>query len=194
MSIGRRSANNSMLTVSSTGGKCQASTYTSARGPGAPSIGAAGGFLIRSGPLKASNAVYTAPAPNRFKDFWRERVTRNRSGVRLFDIRRRSIPPPPQGPAAQALALMLGLFSSCGLRSPSRPDTRSTAGPAPSVPTEASGCRSMVRRSIALVMPQPGQNTSSHGVPARSAARIVGDRSMSRPRAKGRNSKRHSAD
>jgi len=30
------------------------------------------------------------------------------------------------------------------------------------------------------LVPQPGQNTSSHGVPAISAARIVGDHSMSR--------------
>jgi hypothetical protein len=35
-------------------------------------------------------------------------------------------------------------------------------------------------RSIALLVPHPGQNTSSHGVPAISAARIVGDHSMSR--------------
>jgi hypothetical protein len=34
-----------------------------------------------------------------------------------------------------------------------------------------------------LLVPQPGQNTSSHGVPASSAARIVGDHNMSRPRA-----------
>jgi hypothetical protein len=35
--------------------------------------------------------------------------------------------------------------------------------------------------SIARPVPQPGQKTSSHGVPAISAARMVGDRSMSRP-------------
>jgi hypothetical protein len=32
------------------------------------------------------------------------------------------------------------------------------------------------------VVPQPGQNTSSHGVPASRAARIVGDHGMSRLR------------
>jgi hypothetical protein len=46
------------------------------------------------------------------------------------------------------------------------------------VPTEASGWRSTVRRSIALLVPQPGQKTSSHGVPATNAALIVGDHSM----------------
>jgi hypothetical protein len=35
------------------------------------------------------------------------------------------------------------------------------------------------RRQIARLVPQ-GQNTSSHGVPAISAARMVGDHSMSR--------------
>jgi hypothetical protein len=35
------------------------------------------------------------------------------------------------------------------------------------------------RRQIARLVPQ-GQNTSSHGVPAVSAARMVGDHSMSR--------------
>jgi hypothetical protein len=40
--------------------------------------------------------------------------------------------------------------------------------------------RSTFRRSIARLVPQPGQNTSSQGVPAISAARIVGDHSMSR--------------
>jgi hypothetical protein len=58
--------------------------------------------------------------------------------------------------------------------------------PSTSVPTEASGCRSTVRRSIARLVPQPGQKTSSQGVPASSAARIVGDHSMSRPVAKRR--------
>jgi hypothetical protein len=48
------------------------------------------------------------------------------------------------------------------------------------VATEARGWRSTFRRSIARLVPQPGQNTSSHGVPAISAARIVGDHSMSR--------------
>jgi hypothetical protein len=37
------------------------------------------------------------------------------------------------------------------------------------VPTEA-GWRSTVRKSIALLVPQPGQKTASHGVPASSAA------------------------
>jgi hypothetical protein len=37
----------------------------------------------------------------------------------------------------------------------------------------------MVRRSITLLVLQPGQNTSSQGVPASSPARIVGDHSMS---------------
>jgi hypothetical protein len=35
-------------------------------------------------------------------------------------------------------------------------------------------------RSIARLVPHPGQNTSSHSVPAISAAPIVGDHSMSR--------------
>ena len=48
------------------------------------------------------------------------------------------------------------------------------------VATEARGWRSTFRRSIARLVPQPGQNTSSHGVPAISAARIVGDHNMSR--------------
>jgi hypothetical protein len=54
------------------------------------------------------------------------------------------------------------------------------------VPTEANGWRSIVRRSIARLVPHPGQNTSSHGVPASSAALIVGDHSMSRPVARRR--------
>jgi hypothetical protein len=53
--------------------------------------------------------------------------------------------------------------------------------PSTIVPNEASGWRSTVRRSMARLVPQPGQKTSSHGVPASSAARIVGDQSMSRP-------------
>jgi hypothetical protein len=39
----------------------------------------------------------------------------------------------------------------------------------------------MVRRSMARLVAQPGQNTSSQGVRASSAALIVGDHSMSRP-------------
>jgi hypothetical protein len=42
------------------------------------------------------------------------------------------------------------------------------------------------RRSIARLVPHPGQKTSSQGVPAISAARIVGDHNMSRPVAKRR--------
>jgi hypothetical protein len=36
--------------------------------------------------------------------------------------------------------------------------------PSTIVPTEASGCRSTVRRSIARLVPQPGQKTSSQSV------------------------------
>jgi hypothetical protein len=50
------------------------------------------------------------------------------------------------------------------------------------VATEA-GWRSTVRRSIAQLVPQREQNKSSHGLPAISAARIVGDHNMSRPAA-----------
>jgi hypothetical protein len=53
--------------------------------------------------------------------------------------------------------------------------------PSTSVPTEASGWRSTVLRSIARPVPQPGQKTSSQGVPDISAALMVGDHSMSRP-------------
>jgi hypothetical protein len=55
--------------------------------------------------------------------------------------------------------------------------------PSTSVATDARGWRSTFRRSIARLLPQPGQNTSSHGVPAIRAARIAGDHSMSRPSA-----------
>ncbi len=48
---------------------------------------------------------------------------------------------------------------------------------------DASGSRSRVRRSSARPVPHPGQNTSSQGVSASSAARMVGDQSMSRPSA-----------
>ena len=51
------------------------------------------------------------------------------------------------------------------------PDTTSIAGRATNVPTEASGWRSRVRRSIALRVPQPGQNTS-----ARRAGRCIARR------------------
>jgi hypothetical protein len=53
--------------------------------------------------------------------------------------------------------------------------------PSTRVTTEANGSRSMARRSIARLVPQPEQNTSSQGVSASSAARIVGDHSMTRP-------------
>jgi hypothetical protein len=55
------------------------------------------------------------------------------------------------------------------------------------VPNEANdeGDR-LLRRSIAWLVPQPGQKTSSEGVPAINAARIVGDHSMSRPVARRR--------
>jgi hypothetical protein len=42
---------------------------------------------------------------------------------------------------------------------------------------EPSGCRSTIRRSIARLVPQPGQKASSQGAPAISAARMVGDHS-----------------
>jgi hypothetical protein len=53
--------------------------------------------------------------------------------------------------------------------------------PSTRVPTEASGWRSMVRRSIARLVLQPGQKTSSQTVPASSAALMVDDHSMSWP-------------
>jgi hypothetical protein len=56
--------------------------------------------------------------------------------------------------------------------------------PSTNVPTEASGWRSTVRKSTARLVPQSGQKTSSHGVPAISAALIVGDHNISRPVAK----------
>ena len=60
------------------------------------------------------------------------------------------------------------------------PGTMSTAIPARALRlTRADGDRPSADRLPRLV-PQPGQNTSSHGVPAISAARIVGDRNMSR--------------
>jgi hypothetical protein len=57
----------------------------------------------------------------------------------------------------------IGLISSMSLRMRRRLPTCST-----------------FRRSIARLVPQPAQNTSSQGVPAISAARIVGEHSMSR--------------
>jgi hypothetical protein len=62
------------------------------------------------------------------------------------------------------------------------PGHQEQRSPSTKVPTEANGWRSMVLRSIARLVPQPGQKTSSQGVPASSAALIVGDHSMSRPR------------
>ena len=59
-------------------------------------------------------------------------------------------------------------------------NTRNTAGPAPACPPRpADDGRLSAGRSPGW-LPQPGQNTSSHGVPAISAARIVGDHSMAR--------------
>jgi hypothetical protein len=53
--------------------------------------------------------------------------------------------------------------------------------PGTSVPTAASDNRRSEDRSRRWpLVPQPGQNTSSHGVPASSAARIVGDQSAGR--------------
>jgi hypothetical protein len=58
------------------------------------------------------------------------------------------------------------------------PGHQEQRSPSTKVPTEANGWRSMVLRSIARLVPQPGQKTSSQGVPASSAARIVGDHSI----------------
>jgi hypothetical protein len=81
--------------------------------------------------------------------------------------------PPRAGGSANSPS-SLGIGANPGHHEHLRPST--------SVPTEASGWRSSVRRSIARLVPQPGQKTSSQGVPPSSAARIVGDHSMSRPR------------
>jgi hypothetical protein len=69
---------------------------------------------------------------------------------------------------------ILGIGADSGHHEHRRPSTN--------VPTDASGCRPTIRRSMMRLVPQPGQNTSSHGVPESSAARIVGDH-MSRPAA-----------
>jgi hypothetical protein len=69
-------------------------------------------------------------------------------------------------------ARILGIGADSGHHEHRSPSTR--------VATDARGWRSTFRRSIARLVPQPGQNTSSHGVPAISAARIVGDHNMSR--------------
>src|SRR5580700_3178522 len=58
---------------------------------------------------------------------------------------------------------MLGIGAVSGHHEHRSPSTR--------VATEARGWRSTLRRSIARLAPQPGQNTSSQGVPAISAAR-----------------------
>jgi hypothetical protein len=42
------------------------------------------------------------------------------------------------------------------------------------------------RADIERLVRQPGQSTSSHGVPATTATRIVGDHHMSRPAARSR--------
>jgi hypothetical protein len=55
--------------------------------------------------------------------------------------------------------------------------------PSTRLPTLASGWRSIVRMSIARLDRQPGQCTSSHGMPAITAQRIVGDHSPTRPAA-----------
>jgi hypothetical protein len=52
---------------------------------------------------------------------------------------------------------ILGIDADPGHREYRRPNT--------SVPTEVSGWRSTVRKSIARLVPHPGQKTSSHGVP-----------------------------
>jgi hypothetical protein len=67
---------------------------------------------------------------------------------------------------------ILGIGAASGHHEHRSPRTR--------VATDARGWRSTFRRSIARLVPQPEQNTSRHGVPAISAARIVGDHSMSR--------------
>jgi hypothetical protein len=54
------------------------------------------------------------------------------------------------------------------------------------LPTDASGWRSIVRISIAPLIWQPGQYTSSHGMPATIAPRIVGDDRAPRPGASAR--------
>jgi hypothetical protein len=64
--------------------------------------------------------------------------------------------------------------------------TRNTAGPAPACRrTRGGGGRRPAGRSRGSCR-SPGHKTSSHGVPAISAARIVGDHSMSRPVARRR--------
>jgi hypothetical protein len=77
-----------------------------------------------------------------------------------FDGRRRNIPPPPrnppkapdsqQGPACARLA------GGRAVRHRRRSRTPRTSQPSSSVPTEAGGCRSTVRRSMALLVQQPG--------------------------------------
>jgi hypothetical protein len=52
--------------------------------------------------------------------------------------------------------------------------------PSTRLPTDASGWRSSARMSIARFVRQPGQYTSSHGVLATMAHRIVGDHSGDR--------------
>jgi hypothetical protein len=51
--------------------------------------------------------------------------------------------------------------------------------PSTSVSTDARRWRSTFVRSIARLVPEPGQSTSCHGIPAIGATRIVGAHSMS---------------
>jgi hypothetical protein len=74
-----------------------------------------------------------------------------------------------------ALNAITGIGAEPGYHEHLSPSTR--------VPTLASGCRSIVRMSIARLVRQPGQCMSSHGVPAIRAQRIVGDHSAPHPSA-----------
>jgi hypothetical protein len=67
---------------------------------------------------------------------------------------------------------ILGIGANSGHQEHPSPRTR--------VATDARGWRSTFRGSIARLVPQPGQNTSSQGVLATRAARIAGDHSMFR--------------
>jgi hypothetical protein len=92
---------------------------------------------------------------------------RVRNGLRITDSTPR--PSPQAGARANR--------GSSALAPP--PGTKSTAAPGPGWPRTRGG-GDHFRRSIARLVPQPGQNTSSQGVSAISAARIVGDHNMSR--------------
>lgn len=65
-----------------------------------------------------------------------------------------------------------GIGADPGHHEQRRPKTR--------LPTEASGCRSIMRMSTAQLVWHPGQWTSSQGMLAISAARIVGDHRVPR--------------